>query len=112
MSYEIHKQAIYQSRGFKAMWDYREVYEEIIMEVMQKYNLIPMRKPHESRLQNPSEMMTAEEMQREVEMMQRQGQEVPVPPAPSDASSKKNKTPSLSFKKKKRGENQPQNFDL
>lgn len=104
---EIHRDAIYQSRGFKAMWDYREVYEEIIMEVMQKYNLIPMRKPQESQFASPSEFMSAEDMQREIDAMQ---PSVPIPPAPEEKSNGKKK-PGLSFKKK-RGENQPQDFNL
>ena len=109
---EIHRQSIYNSRGFKAMWDYREVYEEIIIEVMQKYQLIPMRKPIKSHLETPRYMDKTQMMGETTKVAPLPGfappaQNVPVPPPPVVEQDK----PRLSFMKK-RGENQPKDFKL
>jgi len=39
---DIHRNAILQNRGYSAQWEYREVYEEILIDVMQKHGLVPM----------------------------------------------------------------------
>lgn len=122
---EIHKQAIYQSRGFKAMWDYREVYEEVIMEVMQKYKLIPMRIPVHSTIGGPGPNDPRPPTQQDYENVppppgfnpqqqtqQQQPQNVPIPPPPAQQQEEPKKKPKLSFKKKKRGANQPKDFNL
>jgi len=52
---DIHRNAILQSRGYSAQWEYREVYEEIIMDVMQKHGLIPMLRAHRHQLSTSQE---------------------------------------------------------
>jgi len=42
---KITQQAIIENEGFSAQWEYRELYEEIIIELLQKYDLIPMKSP-------------------------------------------------------------------
>jgi len=118
---EIQKQAVYQSRGFKAMWDYREVYEEIIMEVMQKYKLIPMRIPAHSTIGGPMQGDPSPPTQQDFEnvppppgFQQQQPQNVPLPPPPQPQApppQEEQKKPKLSFRKK-RGQNQPKDFNL
>jgi len=41
---EISKEFIISKRMTDAMWEYREIYEEIIIEILQKYDLISIRK--------------------------------------------------------------------
>lgn len=107
---DIDRQAIYQSRGFKAMWEYREVYEEVIMEVLQKYHLIPVRKPQQSSIERPefSPLPLSQQMppMQQTQMQPLQSppvqppSNVPIPSAPSDNLKGRKKKPKLSFKKK------------
>mgnify|MGYP000144324992 CR=1 FL=1 len=52
---DIQRQLYKQTEGYKVMWEYREVYEEIIMEVMQKFRLIPLRYIPRSTVEAPKE---------------------------------------------------------
>ena len=45
---EIQRQGFIKYENFKAQWDYRELLEEIIMEVLEAHNLIPMVKVPEA----------------------------------------------------------------
>ena len=42
---DINRRAIMTASMFKAKWEYREVYEEIIIETLQKYKLLLLRRP-------------------------------------------------------------------
>ena len=47
---EIQRQEFLQTERFKAQWDYRELLEEIIMEVLEAHSLIHMLKTPEATL--------------------------------------------------------------
>ena len=49
----IQSQLYKQTKSYDIMWEYREVYEEIIMEVMQKFRLIPLRYIPRSSIEAP-----------------------------------------------------------
>ena len=42
---DIQRDFIYSRRLESAKWDYREIYEEMIMDIMQEYQLVDMKRP-------------------------------------------------------------------
>jgi hypothetical protein len=111
---DIHKQAIWEKRGYKAMWDYREVYEEVIMDTFQKYQLVTIRRPQKSFLLRPDDVPpnVLQQMNLTPEQMR-----VPIPPPPPQPPQQQQKekpsgrVPRLSFKRKKASEH-PTDFNL
>lgn len=84
---EIYRQAILQNKGFTAQWDYREVYEEIIIGVMQKHGLIPMMRSSRSMLESmpdiPNMVPVEPEVPEELPVQQQQPPpQQPIQPPP------------------------------
>lgn len=76
---EISRDVIFQSGVNKANWEYREVYEEVIIEILQKYDLIPMRRPSGSMIRD-YQFQSNEKMQSIEQPQQEQIQQQYTPP--------------------------------
>ena len=50
---KISADSIRNNEAFQAQWDYRELYEEIIIDLMQRFKLVPIRYPMLSEVQAP-----------------------------------------------------------
>jgi len=91
----ISKQAIIQNESYSAEWEYRETYEEIIIELLQKYKLIPMKSPSYATIE--SKESTAIEPNEEIEEEIEEVSPIPQP-------KQEEKKPKLSIKRKQRKE--------
>jgi len=93
---QISQEAILNNEGFSAEWDYRETYEEVIMEVLQKYDLIPIRNPAYASIESqPSTAIQEPASKREI---MHQPQEEPKREKPHLSIKRKQQTEESNFK--------------
>jgi len=118
---DINRNAIINASAYKAKWDYREVYEEIIIETLQKYKLLLLRRPiisdiipydadeyqqqyGEEQQQNPYPPQQPQQTQQPQQQYQQQQQ----PPPPPLNNPQVNKPKRGFFKKS----NNPEEFNV
>jgi len=91
---KIYRDAIINRKTDQAEWEYREVYEEIIIDILQKHGLISILRNSRSQLSN------MEEQQHQPKMQALQQEEEEEEPEPEPEQQKK---PHLISKKAKKG---------
>ena len=88
----VYRDAILKNQSYQAEWTYREAYEELIMEKLQKFDLIPIKSPKYASIESTPSTSVMQEPEPEEEP------EEPEPmPKPKQQPQKK---PKLSIKRK------------
>jgi len=88
----VYRDAILKNQSYQAEWIYREAYEELIMETLQKFDLIPIKSPKYASIESTPSTSVMQEPEPEEEP------EEPEPmPKPKQQPQKK---PKLSIKRK------------
>jgi len=92
---KIYRDAIINRKTDQAEWEYREVYEEIIIDILQKHGLISILRNSRSQLSN----MEQQQHQTKMQAPQQEEQEEPEPEPEQEQQNK----PHLISKKAKKG---------
>lgn len=101
----VSRDAIMNNQSYQAQWAYRETYEELLIEKLQKYGLISIKNPKYSMIESDASTAVVEEPEEvEVEPEEEEEEEKPKP------KPKSKKKPKLSIKRKK--QNEQTNFDI
>lgn len=121
---EISREYIVQTRMEKAMWDYRELYEEVIIEVLLKYGLIAIRKEKPSVIQGfeetpqpvmqdyqQDEVVYQREEPQQSQYQQQPSHQSPLPPPPPQQHQQQKQTSQKRFLDKI-GKKQEKTFEL
>ena len=86
----VYRDAILKNQSYQAEWIYREAYEELIMETLQKFDLIPIKSPKYASIESTPSTSVMQEPEPEEE---------PEEPEPT-LKPKPQKKPKLSIKRK------------
>ena len=103
----VYRDAIIKNESYQTEWAYREAYEELIMDKLQKFDLIPIRSPKYSALESTAS--TSVMIDKEEEEQEEQ-EEKPQPE--KEKPKQKAKKPKLSIKRKNKSINDNDNFEI
>lgn len=100
----VSREAILNNRSYQAQWAYRESYEELLIDLLQKYGLISIKNPKYSSIESDASTAVTEEPE-EIESIEKEEEKPKKKP-----KKKSKKKPKLSIKRKKKKEQT--NFDI